>query len=222
MTTETYWLSKAVVIDWSLQLVDGTPATGATVTATFTRPDGTTLAGTVTEVGDADDGGRLYRAAVDTDQAGQWAYRLQATGVADGAEEGTFDVLPSRLGAPPPTLDPATDLGRVRLLVPDLDEAALLFTDAQLAALLDMEGSVKLAAAQALDVVASSEAMVSKVIKTQDLSTDGAKVSAELRARAAALREAVLTGVGGEAGVGVPVWSFPDPDELLHTDMGWE
>jgi hypothetical protein len=221
MTPETYWLSKAVIVDWSLSTIDGNPATGATVVATFTRPDGTTLAGTVTEVGPADDGGRLFRIAVDPDQAGRWAYRLTASGVADGAEEGVFDVLPSRLGALPPTLDPATDLGRIRLLIPDLDETALLFTDAQLSALLTMEGSVKLAAAQALDIVASSEAMVSKVISTQDLSTDGAKVAAELRARAQAIRDTVASGVGGE-GAGVPVWSFPDPDTLEHTAIGWE
>ena len=84
---------------------------------------------------------------------------------------------------------PATaDMDMVRLLIADTGDVPL-FTDNQIGAFLTLEGGVKLAAAQALDTMASSEVMVSKVIRTLDLQTDGAKVAAELRARAAALRE---------------------------------
>jgi hypothetical protein len=87
------------------------------------------------------------------------------------------------------TTDPTTPVGLVRLLIPDLDTTNPLFTDQQITALLGLVGQrVRLAAAEALDIAASSEVMVSKVIKTQDLQTDGAKVAAELRARAATLR----------------------------------
>lgn len=106
-------------------------------------------------------------------------------------------------------IDYSTNAGRVRLLIPDTDEANLLLSDDQIAAFLSMESSVKLAAAQALDVVASSEALVSKVIKTQDVSTDGAKVAAELRARAAGLRKQVDDGVGDDS-VGLAIVDF-DP-----------
>ncbi|MET9339272.1 hypothetical protein [Nonomuraea sp. NPDC003804] len=107
-------------------------------------------------------------------------------------------------------IDYTTDAGKVRLLVSDVDEANLLLTDEQIAALLTLEGgSVKLAAAQALDTIASSEALVSKVITTQDLSTDGAKVAAELRARAAALRQQVDDGTGDDT-VGFDIVDF-DP-----------
>lgn len=83
-----------------------------------------------------------------------------------------------------------TDLGRVRLLIADTDEPDnLLLTDVQINAYLSMEGSVKRAAAQALDTIASSEAMVSKKIRTLDLQTDGPAVAAELRARAKELRD---------------------------------
>lgn len=89
-------------------------------------------------------------------------------------------------------IDYTTDLGKVRLLIPDTDESNQLFSDAQITAFLTMEGGiVKKAAAAALETIASNEAMVSKVIRTQDLSTDGAKVAAELRARAAELRRQV-------------------------------
>ncbi|MEV6036029.1 hypothetical protein AB0L65_33080 [Nonomuraea sp. NPDC052116] len=106
-------------------------------------------------------------------------------------------------------IDYSTDVGKVRLLIPDTDEANLLLTDEQVTAFLALEGSVKLAAAQALDTIASSEAMVSKVIRTQDVSTDGAKVAAELRARAAELRRQVDEGVGDDS-VGFDVVDF-DP-----------
>lgn len=86
------------------------------------------------------------------------------------------------------TTDPTTDIGRVRLLITDLTEPPL-FTDEQIQAFLTLEGdSVKLAAASALETIARSEALVSKRITTQDLSTDGPAVARELRASAAALR----------------------------------
>jgi hypothetical protein len=106
-------------------------------------------------------------------------------------------------------IDYSTDLGRVRLLIPDTDEQNLLLIDPQIDALLSMEGSVKLAAAAALDIIASSEVLVSKVITTQDISTDGAKVAAELRSRAAELRRQVDDGVGDD-GVGFDIVDF-DP-----------
>lgn len=111
-------------------------------------------------------------------------------------------------------IDYTTDAGRVRLLIPDVDETAFLFTDAQITAFLAMEGGVvKKAAALALETVASNEAMVSKVIKTQDLDTDGAKVADALLKRAAALREQAddedPTGDGGGLDIidFVPPWS---------------
>ncbi|MER5420335.1 hypothetical protein [Streptosporangium roseum] len=106
-------------------------------------------------------------------------------------------------------IDYTTNLGRVRLLAADTDEANLLLNDPQIEAFLAMEGSVKLAAAQALDTIASSEALVSKVIKTQDISTDGVKVAAELRARATELRRQVNEGDGDDS-VGFDVVDF-DP-----------
>lgn len=106
-------------------------------------------------------------------------------------------------------IDYSTDVGKIRLLIPDTDEQNALLIDPQIQALLDMEGSVKLAAAQALDSIASSEALISKVIKTQDVSTDGAKVAAELRARAAGLRQQVDDGIGDDS-VGLAIVDF-DP-----------
>lgn len=77
----------------------------------------------------------------------------------------------------------------IRLLIPDTDIEERLFQDLDLQRLYVLEdGDVRRTAAAALEIAASNEAMVSKVIRTQDLATDGVKVAAELRARAALLR----------------------------------
>ncbi|MGH3375988.1 MAG: hypothetical protein ACRDP6_14715 [Actinoallomurus sp.] len=108
-------------------------------------------------------------------------------------------------------IDYTTDLGKVRLLIPDTDPANQLFADDQIGAFLAVEGAtVKRAAAAALETAASNEAMVSKVIKTQDLSTDGAKVSAELRARAKELRRQVDEDDPDTSG-GLDIIDFRDP-----------
>lgn len=85
-------------------------------------------------------------------------------------------------------IDYSSAAGQVRLYITDTDDtpANRLFTDAQLSVFLNRNGdNVYRASAEALRVIAASEVMVSKVIRTQDRATDGAKVSAELRALAA-------------------------------------
>lgn len=87
------------------------------------------------------------------------------------------------------TYDPTSPRGQVRLLLTDIDEATAVFTDDEIDAFLALEGeNVKRAAAQAIDTNADNEALASKVIKDHQLSTDGAKVAAELHKRAATLR----------------------------------
>lgn len=86
----------------------------------------------------------------------------------------------------------STPTGMVRLLLNDVDEAALVFTDPEIQAFLDLEdGSVKLAAAQAIDTNATNEALASKVIKDHQISTDGAKVADAMRKQAQSLRDQV-------------------------------
>lgn len=94
----------------------------------------------------------------------------------------------------PDAYTPTTDVGMVRLLCNDTNPDDYLLSDDEITALLTLEGnSVKLAAAQAIDTIADNEALLGKVIRDQDLQTDGAKVAAELRKRAAALRAQVTT-----------------------------
>ena len=95
--------------------------------------------------------------------------------------------------------DYTTAVGQVRLLIPDVEQldslvdpsasASYLFNDGQITALLALYSSnIKRAAAQAKMVLATSEALINKVIRTADYTTDGAKLGAELRAQAAELR----------------------------------
>lgn len=80
-------------------------------------------------------------------------------------------------------------IGRVRLLTADLDEAEFILTDGMITAYLSMNnGSQYRAAADALDAMATTESLLSKTIRTQDVATDGPKVATDLRKRAATLR----------------------------------
>lgn len=94
----------------------------------------------------------------------------------------------------------STALGQVRLLIPDVEQLddprdpeatpSYIFNDAQIQAFLVLySDNVKRAAAQAKLVLATSEALINKVIKTYDFTTDGAKLGAELRAQAKMLQE---------------------------------
>lgn len=90
------------------------------------------------------------------------------------------------------TYDLSVDRGRVRLLISDVDvqtPANQVFTDDEIDAFLDLEGSVRLAAALALETIARNEVMVSKVMRVLDLQTDGASVARELRFQAKELRD---------------------------------
>lgn len=96
--------------------------------------------------------------------------------------------------------DYSTTVGQIRLLIPDIEvledyndpanPAEYLFSDAAIQAFAALyNNNVKLAAAQAKLVLATSEALIGKVIKTNDYSTDGAKLGAELRAQAKQLQD---------------------------------
>lgn len=94
----------------------------------------------------------------------------------------------------------STTIGQVRLLIPDVEQlddlanpsaaAEYIFNDAQIQAFLSMnKNNVKRSAAQAKLTLATSEALINKVIKSYDFSTDGAKLGAELRAQAEQLQK---------------------------------
>lgn len=86
------------------------------------------------------------------------------------------------------TYDLATDVGKVRLLIPDNQQADFVFADIEIETFLALSTGVKRATALALETIASNEALVLKVMTLLDLTTDGAKVSDALLKRADKLR----------------------------------
>lgn len=66
-----------------------------------------------------------------------------------------------------------------------------LLSDTAIQAYLDLNDNVRLAAADALDAMATSQAIILKKIKTLDLQTDGPAVADALRAHAKQLRDRV-------------------------------
>jgi hypothetical protein len=88
------------------------------------------------------------------------------------------------------TYDVTTAEGKVRLIITDTDADNPIFQDAEIEAWLGiMGGSILLAAAQALDTIASSEALILKKIRLLDITTDGPAVAKALRDHAEKLRE---------------------------------
>ena len=99
------------------------------------------------------------------------------------------------------TYDPTTDLGRVRMIIQDKEETYAFFSDEEVQAYLDMnDTSVRRAAADALDSMASNEAYVQKRISLLELSTDGPSVAKALREHATSLRNLADAEDAGEEG----------------------
>lgn len=86
--------------------------------------------------------------------------------------------------------DVSTDRGKVRLLATDTDTSNQIFSDAEVDAFLNLHGAdVLYAAAEALDTIATNEALVLKVLSVMDVSTSGDRLAAALMARADKLRK---------------------------------
>lgn len=124
-----------------------------------------------------------------------------------------------------PDQDP---IALMRLLINDTDPnpSGQVFSDTELDAFLAIEaGALKAAAAQAIDTIADNEALVSKVIRSQDVSTDGAKVADALRKRAAELRRQVAAELDAEDGDGwfgvVPTLGHASTPELTDPRAWW-
>ena len=102
------------------------------------------------------------------------------------------------------------ELGLATLQNPPADQAQVLIvyqwtllSDARIEELLTLEGSIKLAAAQALDIIGTDEVLVQKRIQILDLQTDGPAVAASLFARAKELRAQVAAGAEDATGESV-------------------
>ena len=120
--------------------------------------------------------------------------------------------------------DPSTPVGYVRLVISDTDEDPV-FDDKEITALLAREGGPLRAAARALEIIADSEARLSKAIRTQDLQTDGPKLADSLRKHAASLRhQASLEGDGDATAVEIVPYCTPTAPELAffgRFGAGW-
>jgi hypothetical protein len=94
------------------------------------------------------------------------------------------------------TYDPTTDIGRVRRTLPqEKSVATYTLTDEEIQSYLTDMGVWQLAAAQALDDLASDQAYVLKITTNSaiGISVNAVAVSAELRARAKAMRDDYAT-----------------------------
>ena len=108
-----------------------------------------------------------------------------------------------------------SDVAYVRLLIGD--PSGDVVTDEDITVMLTYEGHPKLAAAQLIDRIAGSELLLSKKIRTQDLSTDGPAVAKELRELAAALRRQYAE-ERAESAWAIASWQMPSGDGLQRPE----
>src|SRR4051812_7906991 len=108
------------------------------------------------------------------------------------------------------TYDVTTDAGKVRLIITDTDSSLPIFEDDEIEAYLALKGGrILLAAAQALDTIASSQALILKKIRLLDVTTDGPAVAQALRAHAKALRDQDMID-DGEGAFDIAEWVVND------------
>jgi hypothetical protein len=121
------------------------------------------------------------------------------------------------------TYDIATDAGKVRLLCQDTDPANPYFLDDEIEAFLTLEdGDVRLAAASALDAIASSETLILKKISQLGgaLVTDGPAVAKALRDHAKALRDQVAANLAGDV-EGLFDWAEMGVSSFAQREIIW-
>ena len=121
-------------------------------------------------------------------------------------------------------LPATTDIGKVRLMIPDNDPVTYIFNDEEIETFLVLESGRKRAVALALETMASNEAYVQKKIRLLDLATDGPAVAAELRARAAILREqATMDDLATEPGFEIAEWSLGTASvrDYIERNLEW-
>jgi hypothetical protein len=109
------------------------------------------------------------------------------------------------------TYNPTTTLGKTRLYAQDTVTANAIFSDEEMQVFLDENSqNIFLAAADALDIIASNQVYTLKVMSNNGLSTNGASVAAALHTQAQALRDKATSGLGSTS-TGVVI--VPNPDD---------
>lgn len=188
-----YDVGNVGVFRLDIENYDGTTVATVEVKA----PDGAVTNLTPT----SSNNGATWTVLVTLDQAGVWyiGWHVTGTGALTQWDQAEAEV-------PPPPTEAQDD---VRLLIADTDPSIRMFSTRQIAAFLRLNSdNVRRAAAQALDTIAANEALVSKKITTQDLSTDGPAVAASLRAQAKELRRQADAGEGSTDEFGFEIVDF--------------
>lgn len=99
------------------------------------------------------------------------------------------------------TYDTSTDIGRIRRTLGKMERSAstAVYTDEEIQSYLTDEGSNwRLAAAAALEDLASDQTLILQVMSDAGYSVNGATMAADLRKRADALRQQVIDGTTGD------------------------
>lgn len=120
------------------------------------------------------------------------------------------------------SIDFSTDVGKVRLMIPDRDLDNAVFTDEEIDAFLSLEGDVRRAAAMALETIASDKAATLGITEFLGLKVDGTRASDAILKRAATLRTQAAETESREGGLfDIAEFGFEPfgTRELLHNEI---
>ena len=120
-----------------------------------------------------------------------------------------------------------TNVGRVRLLIPDIEERSARrplrpprsppFPGDQIQAFLVLHSyHVQPTPPDALRVIATTQSLLLKVLSTDDKSTDGAKLGAELRAQSKRLMDEADSDDKRDIGFDIAEWTPQPRDYAWH------
>lgn len=117
------------------------------------------------------------------------------------------------------------DINYVRLLIGDnYDDGIRLLSDDEINSVIGREPTLKRAAASLLEIIATSDALTSKKITTQDLAVDGPALAAAMFKQAANLRAQSDDDAIGDDGIALedyrePWWFLRGP-EMTEPEIG--
>jgi hypothetical protein len=207
MSQEAYVLGNGVSLFADFTDVDGNPVDPSAITLTVRAPDGSDSTftwppeGSITQVRDASDNPVVgsYKHTFLPDQEGLYRYQWVST-TPSGAIEGTFLVYTAFTPGPNNsyTYDLATDIGKLRLNIDDRDlrqvtadvplgQRTAIFSDEELQAFLDAEGTVSRASAKALITIANNRQLLVQSRRIGNTDVDYGAVRRDLLAQAKAL-----------------------------------
>jgi hypothetical protein len=164
------------------------------------------------------------QSAADLDQSGTWTFQADIasptwTGLGEAVD---VYIYPAYKAVSDFTFDVTTNLGKVRVLIGDMDAAEKVLGDTAINTLLTLQSNdIYTAAAHCLLAIAASKSLLAKKVTAGNYSEDASMVAKELRETAQKYLD-IANSVPAEAQAEVFLTDFNYRDILLNQDLRGE